>query len=206
MDAQTTSPADKDATSDIRTTAYRILPSDRVVGFLMGPKADVASWESLGETVEPLYTATQINELRRDDALELEDFRQKIESAVMAASETQPTHKHRCVQIMGALGYDYGDPDWLTPGELRRLDAALARVAELEALLQKKAIGQDEAARLLGVERELRLHVVTFEGSFDESAPWCVQSLAHRSIVSWHATRWDAIRVAAKAEAEEWDR
>ncbi|WP_327210724.1 hypothetical protein [Rhizobium leguminosarum] len=182
---------------------YLVHPSERVVGLLAGPDIDIASWEARGETVEPLYTAAQVDEMRRSDVAALEELQEKIENAVMAASETQPTHKHRCVRIMGALGYDYGDPDWLTPGDVRRLDAALARVAELEGALEEKAMGQDDAARLLGVEHELRAHAVSFEPMLGEDAPWRVRSLVRRTSVSSHPTRWAAIRAAAKADTDE---
>lgn len=58
-----------------------------------------------------------------------------IDKAQIAASETQPSWKHRCYAILAALGLDYGDPDWEMPDEQRRREAAEARVAELERAL-----------------------------------------------------------------------
>lgn len=192
-----------DASRGVSPAGYFVHASDNVVRLFTSPEIDVEAWRSHGENVEALYTAGQVDEMRRSDVAALEELQEKIENAVMAASETQPTHKHRCVRIMGALGYDYGDPDWLTPGDVRRLDAALARVAELEGALEEKAMGQDDAARLLGVEHELRAHAVSFEPILGEDAPWRVRSLERRTSVSSHPTRWAAIRAAAKADTDE---
>lgn len=46
---------------------------------------------------------------------------ERIENAQIAAAETAPSWKHRCYAIMGALGLDYGDPDFLMPDEANRL-------------------------------------------------------------------------------------
>jgi hypothetical protein len=192
-----------DGEGGLAPAGYILHASDRVVRLLTGPDIDVAAWRISGEAVEALYTATQVGEMRRSDVEALEGLQEQIENAVMAASETQPTHKHRCVRIMAALGYDYGDPDWLMPSDVRRLDAALARMAELEAALEERAMGQEEAARLLGIEQDLRAHAVSFEPIHEEDTPWRVRSLERRLSVSSHATRWDAIRAAAQADAEE---
>lgn len=129
-------------------------------------------------------------------------LRERIDSALAAASETHPSWKHRCTTIMAALGYDFGDPDWIMPGELRRLDAALARVAELEGLLGVKVLGQDEVARLLGLECDLDHVEVVFDVMFGEEFPWCVRDVDSGFRHSSHATRWDAIAAAAAKEAE----
>lgn len=61
------------------------------------------------------------------------ELEESIEDAHQAASETQPSWKHRCYAIMAALGVDYGDPDWMMPDEHKALTA---RVKELEAALE----------------------------------------------------------------------
>jgi hypothetical protein len=45
-----------------------------------------------------------------------------IENAHMAATDTQPTWKHRCYYIMEALGADYGDPDWVMPDDRKEVE------------------------------------------------------------------------------------
>lgn len=52
---------------------------------------------------------------------------ERIENAQMAASETQPSWKHRCYAIMGALGLDYGDPDWEMPDDRKRSQERLVQ-------------------------------------------------------------------------------
>lgn len=188
--------------ADMQPVAFRVIegsPFDEKSTAKFIAAGDVTKEVSIGEA---LYSASQVNEILKRGQQVVDGLRDRIEGAVIAASETQPTHKHRCTMIMAALGYDYGDPDWMMPGELRRLDAALARVAELETAIEEKAIGQEEAARLLGLSADLRNHAVTFEAEFEEKAPWCVFSLRNRAVLSSHSTRWDAIRAAAKIEAE----
>lgn len=65
----------------------------------------------------------------------LEELEAKIENATYAASETQPTWHHRCNKIMAALGYDYGDANWMMPDEKRRLADAEADIFRLKSLL-----------------------------------------------------------------------
>lgn len=60
---------------------------------------------------------------------------ERIENASQAAAETQPSWKHRCYAIMSALGFDYGDPDWVMPDEQKKLEVAEVRVAYLEEKL-----------------------------------------------------------------------
>ncbi|MCK1447998.1 hypothetical protein IVB43_37185 [Bradyrhizobium sp. 48] len=78
---------------------------------------------------------------------------ERIDNASQAASETQPSWKHRCFRIMGALGLDYGDPDWVIPDEQKKLDVAEARIAELETKLaesEKRINGLRSAVRAEG--------------------------------------------------------
>lgn len=63
-----------------------------------------------------------------------------IENAQYAASETQPSWKHRCNAIMSALGFDYGDPDFELP------DVANAKDLEIERL-RSLFITQSDAHR-----------------------------------------------------------
>ena len=63
---------------------------------------------------------------------ELAALRERIDNAAQASAETQPDWKHRCFRIMSALGFDYGDPDWVMPDERKRIDAALARAETAE--------------------------------------------------------------------------
>jgi hypothetical protein len=65
---------------------------------------------------------------------EIAALKERIEEAQQRAAETQDSWKHRCYAIMGALGLDYGDPDWVMPDEKRKLDA---RIAELEGELDE---------------------------------------------------------------------
>ncbi|MNU30501.1 hypothetical protein D3C71_190010 [compost metagenome] len=183
---------------------YLLHGSDKVVRMMLTEAANATVWRARGETVEELFSASQI-EVIRGDLARLADLEARIENAHMAASETQPSWKHRCYAILGALGADYGDPDWIMPGERRKLEAALARVAELEGKLQEKAMGQDEVERLLGLEKDLRHCAVVFETAFGEDGGWHVRSIGSYGLISTHVTRWDAISAAAlfdcKAEA-----
>lgn len=181
---------------------YLLHGSDRVVRMVLSDAANADAWRARGETVEALFSASQIAALRADLA-RLSDLEERIESAHMAASETQPSWKHRCHAILGALGADYGDPDWMMPGERRKLEAALARVAELEQRLQEKAMGQEEVERLLGLEKDLRVCAVVFETVFGEDGAWHVRSIGAYELISSHATRWDAIAAAAEFEGQE---
>lgn len=180
---------------------YLLHGSDKVVRMVLTEAANAAVWRARGETVEELFSASQIEAVRADLA-RLGDLEQRIENAHMAASETQPSWKHRCHAILGALGADYGDPDWMMPGERRKLDAALARVAELEERLQEKSMGQDEVERLLGLERDLRHCAVVFETALGEDGGWHVRLIGSYSLISSHATRWDAISAAAEFDCQ----
>lgn len=180
---------------------YLLHGSDRVVRMVLPDAADAAAWRAQGETVEEIFSSSQISAVRGDLA-RLADLEERIENAHMAASETQPSWKHRCHAILGALGADYGDPDWMMPGERRKLEAALARVAELEEKLQEKAMGQAEVERLLGLEMDLRHCAVVFETAFGEDGGWHVRSIGSFRFISSHATRWDAISAAAKFDSE----
>jgi len=53
---------------------------------------------------------------------QIQQLEERIENATMAASETQPTWKHRCYEIMSALGFDYGDLNWVMPDERSALE------------------------------------------------------------------------------------
>lgn len=195
-----------DASSQPAPAGYLVHPGRTSVRLFVGPNADLKALTADGETVEALFTASQVEEMRRSDAEELIELRGMIKNAVQAASETQPSHKHRCVMIMAALGYDYGDADWLMPGDLRRLDAARARIAELETLLELRSMEPDEAARLLGLEEGLAKFQVSFEPLAEgEERPWVVRRVGASfcRLMPSYATRWAAIRAAALAEAEE---
>lgn len=182
--------------------AYLLHGSENVVRMVLSDADNAAAWRARGEAVEELFSASQISDMRSDLA-RLADLEESVENAHMAASETQPSWKHRCHYILSALGADYGDPDWMMPGDLRKLDAALARVAELEARLQEKTMGQDEVARLLGLESDLRKNAVVFDPLPEgEAVAWHVRSIGANNLISSHATRWDAISAAAKFEAE----
>lgn len=176
---------------------YLLHGSGNAVRMMLTEAANATAWRARGETVEELFSASQIEAIRGDTA-RLADLEERIENAHMAASETQPSWKHRCYAILGALGADYGDPDWIMPGERRKLDAALARVAELEGKLQEKVMGQDEVERLLGLEKDLRHCAVVFETTFGEDGGWHVRSIGSYDFISTHATRWDAISAAAR--------
>lgn len=52
------------------------------------------------------------------------ELEEKIENANQAASETQPDWRHRCYRILSALGFDYGDPDFMMPDEVKKLKTA----------------------------------------------------------------------------------
>lgn len=197
-----------ETTSQPEPAGHLVHPSSTVARLLVGPDADLKALTAGGETVEALFTASQVEEMRRADSEALSELRSMIENAVQAASETQPSHKHRCVMIMAALGYDYGDADWLMPGDLRRLDAARARVAELETHLEFRSMEPDEGARLLGLEADLQKFQVSFEPlSEGEERPWVVRRVGASfcRLMPSYPTRWAAIRAAAQAEAGEDD-
>lgn len=48
-----------------------------------------------------------------------------LERANEEACDTQRSWKHRCYQIMSALGADYGDPDWVMPDDQKKIDHLL---------------------------------------------------------------------------------
>jgi hypothetical protein len=54
-----------------------------------------------------------------------------IDNAQQAASETQDSWKHRCYAIMGALGLDYGDVEWVMPDERKQIDNAMALLRDV---------------------------------------------------------------------------
>lgn len=180
---------------------YLLHGSDKVVRMLLSDAANAAAWRARGETVEELFSASQVAAIRADLA-RLTDLEEQIENAQIAASETQPSWKHRCHMILGALGLDYGDPDWIMPGDRKKLEAALARVAELEERLQEKALGQDEMERLLGLEKDLRGCAGVFDTVFGEDGAWHVRSVGSFAMISAHSTRWDAIAAAAKFDCQ----
>jgi hypothetical protein len=180
---------------------YLLHGSDKVVRLVLSDASNAAAWRARGETVDDLFTSSQVSAMQADLA-RLADLEESIENAHIAASETQPSWKHRCHAILGALGADYGDPDWMMPGDRRKLDAALARVAELEDKLQAKAMGQDEVERLLGLERDLRDCAVVFDTVRGEDGGWHVRSIGSFQMISSHASRWDAIAAAAKFECQ----
>ena len=60
----------------------------------------------------------------------VDELENNIENACLAAAETQPSWKHRCYQILDALGFDYGDPDCVMPDDRKR-------ISELEAALRE---------------------------------------------------------------------
>lgn len=149
------------------------------------------------------FTSDEVDALRAADAVRISELEQRIESASIAASETAPSWKHRCHRILGALGFDYGDPDWLMPGDRRRLEAALTRIAELEEKLHEREMPLGEIERLLDAEQALERHHVGHDGSFLPDV-WYVRSndtpqkLGVR--LSAHPTRWEAIAAAEIAD------
>ncbi|NTF17276.1 hypothetical protein G6L37_02370 [Agrobacterium rubi] len=152
-----------------------------------------------------LFTADEVEALRAVDRSRISELEESIENASIAAAETSPSWKHRCHDIMGALGIDYGDPDWLMPRDRRRLEAALARVEELETLLGEKSMSQDEVERLLDAEQALERHRVEYDGSLSPDI-WHVRSIwsteGGGTMLSAHPTRWAAIAAAALADRE----
>jgi hypothetical protein len=190
--------------SDVSPTpiGYLLHGSNQVVQMFLTDGEIASNWRRLGEKVEDVYTASQVASIRSADRSRIAELEEQIENAQIAASETQPSWKHRCHMILGALGLDYGDPDWIMPGDRKKLDAALARVAELEERLQEKSMGQDEVERLLGLERDLRHCAVVFETALGEDGAWHVRSVGSFAMISAHSTRWDAIAAAAKFDCE----
>jgi hypothetical protein len=186
--------------SDVSPTpiGYLLHSSDQVVQMFLTDGEIASNWRRLGEKVEDVYAASHVASIRSADCSRIEELEEQIENAQIAASETQPSWKHRCHMILGALGLDYGDPDWMIPGDRKKLEAALARVAELEERLQEKALGQDEMERLLGLENDLRGCAVVFDTVFGEDGAWHVRSVGSFAMISSHSTRWDAIAAAAK--------
>ena len=85
---------------------------------------------------------------------EVEKLTEAIENAQMASAETQPSWKHRCYRIMGALGIDCGDPDWLMPDERREITTLRAEVERLQ-----KAMG--DARVVWGEARDCLLKKIT---------------------------------------------
>lgn len=91
-------------------------------------------WTAAAQTAQDL--AWDVG--KRED--EIQQLQAKIEGATIAASETQPTWHHRCNKIMAALGYDYGDADWMMPDEKRRLIDAEEDIERLRAALEPFAL------------------------------------------------------------------
>ena len=65
----------------------------------------------------------------------IEDFQKKIENAQITASETASSWRDRCIQIMAALGFDYGDLDENIPEEYqnmktKKLEAEISRLED----------------------------------------------------------------------------
>jgi hypothetical protein len=77
--------------------------------------------------------------------LRIEQIEERIDNATMAATETQPSWKHRCYSIMAALGVDCGDPDWLMPDERKKLAEA---EAEIERLRKALVYSDEHAAKI----------------------------------------------------------
>ncbi len=196
-------PADQvDVLESYEPIGYLLHGSERVVQMFLTERAIASEWRKQGEKVDEVFTSAQVEVMRADDFARISELEESIASAHLAASETQPSWKHRCHAILGALGADYGDPDWMMPGDRRKLEAALARVAELEERLQEKTMGQDEVERLLGLEKELRHCAVVFETAFGEDGGWHVRLIGSYRLISAHATRWDAISAAAQFDCQ----
>jgi chromosome segregation ATPase len=70
---------------------------------------------------------------------EVERLRESIDNAQQAASETHPSWKNRCYSILRALGIDCGDPDWMMPDDLKKLELAEAENERLRAALKHYA-------------------------------------------------------------------
>ena len=149
------------------------------------------------------FTLAQVASLRAADTARILELEEMLENAAIAAADTSPSWKHRCYSIMGALGFDYGDPDWLMPGERRRLDAALARISELEDMLAERSLPLEEIERLLDVEQSLERHHVGYDGSFPPLV-WYVRSndtpTVPGRVLSSHPTRWAALSSAEVAD------
>lgn len=183
----------------LEPVGYFLHGSGTAVTSLMSLGADIDAFRSAGEAVEPIYTAAQIEQLRQHDRTLLALLQESVDAAAQAASETRPSWKHRCYSIMSALGLDYGDPDWLMPDERKKLVAALSRVADLEAALHAKDIGQDEVERLIDAERSLVGHVVYYYPH--DEAIWQVwKGIPGQVRLSSHRTRWEAIATAEIAD------
>lgn len=158
----------------------------------------------MSDTQAPItFTAEEVAALRAGDRARIEELEAMIDNAAMAAAETSPSWKHRCYSIMGELGLDYGDPDWLMPGERRKLDAALARISDLENLVAEQAMPIEEIERLLDAEQDLERHFVAYDGLLHPDV-WvaCTRgSKEHRTReLSRHPTRWLAIEAARIAD------
>jgi len=139
--------------TDAHVAGYLVHGSCRVARMFVSDNRAAAFWAESGEKVEELFTASQVASLRVSDLARIEELEGQISDASVAASETAPSWKHRCHRIMDALGFDYGDPDWLMPGDRRKLEAALARVSELDERLAGEALSQEEVERLLDAEQ-----------------------------------------------------
>lgn len=77
-----------------------------------------------GHAQDCSYSAWPIIKRAEDAENELVTLNENIENAEYACTDTQPTWKHRCYKIMEALGFNYGDPDWLMPDDRNKLEAA----------------------------------------------------------------------------------
>lgn len=108
---------------DIHPEAVKLLNKHRGTDFRPGGEHYVENLTATNAVSEAL------NE--RDEALA------KIEEAQICASETMRSWKHRCYAVMGALGLNYGDPDWLMPDDQRELDSLRAQVAAMREALDE---------------------------------------------------------------------
>lgn len=67
------------------------------------------------ESIERLRSFLRAVEADQETFGHIENIAERVDSFSMAAAETQPSWEHRCHAMGAALGYDYGDVDWIMP-------------------------------------------------------------------------------------------
>lgn len=70
--------------------------------------------------MKPTYEELELKIIELEN--KIDDMEDKLENFTYAFSETVPDWKTRCYRMGSALGYDFGDPDWLLPDQRNKYD------------------------------------------------------------------------------------
>jgi hypothetical protein len=114
--------------------------------------------KDMGSLANDLY---EVESLLRRVTSERDDLQAKIDEVVTVASETAHSWRDRCYEILGALGLDFGDPNFEMPDEMSKRQIVEkerddAREHAVQARLREKTA---EDARVSAVDKAAKLEL-----------------------------------------------